>query len=162
MHRATSSANSGHPFQFSPTTSAVAFPKPRNIANGCPGSNSLDTLDLSDDLEVHLFPNATKLITRLTIRFTGPARRRWMNHEASAAPAPVQPRVRRRREGVRRRFPALPNTASLVPSNTFTHPLSPPLLLTTHSLRLAPRAGRNRTRRRPEARGTLRSHPHHW
>ena len=34
------------------------------------------------------------LQTRLTIRFTGPARRRWMHQTNSAAPAPVQPLVR--------------------------------------------------------------------
>ena len=60
MHRATSQANSGCSLQFSPTTSPVAFSKPRNIANRCSNSDGLDTLDLSDELEVHLFSYATK------------------------------------------------------------------------------------------------------
>ncbi len=53
MHGATSQANSYCSLQFSPTTSAVAFPKPSNIANRCTDGNSLDILDRSDDLEVH-------------------------------------------------------------------------------------------------------------
>jgi hypothetical protein len=66
MHRATSQANSGCSLQFSPTTSAVAFPKSRNIANRRSNGDWLDTLYLSDDLEVHAFPYATKPNARLT------------------------------------------------------------------------------------------------
>ena len=55
MGRATSQAHSAGSFQFSPTTSAVTFPKPRDIANRSPGGNKLDILNLSDNLEIHSF-----------------------------------------------------------------------------------------------------------
>jgi hypothetical protein len=70
MHGATSQANSGCSLQFSLTTGAVAFTKSHNIANRCSNGDWLDTLDLSDDLEVHAFPYATKPNARLTLRFS--------------------------------------------------------------------------------------------
>src|SRR5215471_10569950 len=77
--RATSQPHSGGSFQFSPTTSAVAFPKPRDIANRSADSDRLDILDLSDNLEVHSFPYGIKSTIRLTPWVRGAVRRFLLN-----------------------------------------------------------------------------------
>jgi hypothetical protein len=68
MHCATSEADSGSSFQFSPTTRPIAPPKPRDVPNRSPNGDRLDILDVSDNLELHPFPYATKSIPGLTLR----------------------------------------------------------------------------------------------
>src|SRR5215468_822085 len=68
MHCATSEADSGSSFQFSPTTWPIAPPKPRDVPNRSSNGDRLDILDVSDNLEVHPFPYATKSIPGLTLR----------------------------------------------------------------------------------------------
>ena len=67
-----------------------SVPKPSNIANRCSNGDWLDTLELSDDLEVHEFPYATKPNARLTLRL----RSEGVRAQASRPDVFFKPKVR--------------------------------------------------------------------